>query len=214
MIPHRQRRNLCHLAYLDRATTRAPTVGPASAGRRLSNVEAGTVVTCGGRNGLVTMCGPMQAGGQVQLRELCSTFGRGQRVRFTMGGGGGIRTHDDLATTTVFETVRFVHSRTPPTGLSCFRIPGVLVVCSGPSEGGAVAHEPAIVQARSRNVRRGSGVGQTEGPRLLQSASESASGPRDAQGGMDVVASGDPFRNVSGRPDCMPIPDSCAMRWV
>ena len=30
-------------------------------------------------------------------------------------GGGGIRTHGGLATTTVFETVRFVHSRTPPT---------------------------------------------------------------------------------------------------
>jgi hypothetical protein len=38
-----------------------------------------------------------------------------------MSGGGGIRTHGGLATTTVFETVRFVHSRTPPTGLSCFR---------------------------------------------------------------------------------------------
>ncbi len=29
-------------------------------------------------------------------------------------GGGGIRTHGDLMATTVFETVRFVHSRTPP----------------------------------------------------------------------------------------------------
>jgi hypothetical protein len=29
-------------------------------------------------------------------------------------GGGGIRTHGGLATTTVFETVRFVRSRTPP----------------------------------------------------------------------------------------------------
>jgi hypothetical protein len=34
-----------------------------------------------------------------------------------VSGGGGIRTHGDLATTTVFETVRFVHSRTPPSAL-------------------------------------------------------------------------------------------------
>ena len=32
----------------------------------------------------------------------------------TLCGGGGIRTHGGLATTTVFETVRFVRSRTPP----------------------------------------------------------------------------------------------------
>ncbi len=31
-----------------------------------------------------------------------------------VSGGGGIRTHGDLMATTVFETVRFVHSRTPP----------------------------------------------------------------------------------------------------
>ncbi len=41
-------------------------------------------------------------------------------------GGGGIRTHGDLATTTVFETVRFVHSRTPPTGRRLHRAVPVL----------------------------------------------------------------------------------------
>jgi len=39
----------------------------------------------------------------------------------TMSGGGGIRTHGGLATTTVFETVRFVRSRTPPIAPSCSR---------------------------------------------------------------------------------------------
>jgi hypothetical protein len=50
-------------------------------------------------------------------------FGRsawGDRDGSGKGGGGGIRTHGGLATTTVFETVRFVRSRTPPSGLFCF----------------------------------------------------------------------------------------------
>ena len=32
----------------------------------------------------------------------------------SLGGGGGIRTHGTPKRTTVFETVRFNHSRTPP----------------------------------------------------------------------------------------------------
>ena len=68
------------------------------------------------------------------------------------GGGGGIRTHGDLATTTVFETVRFVHSRTPPTGLSWaevrlvrYRLP--------PSRTDLSSHEPSMLQVRSsRNI--------------------------------------------------------------
>ena len=74
--------------------------------------------------------------------------GRGRRVpvvtrrRRCTGGGGGIRTHGGLATTTVFETVRFVHSRTPPTGLSRFHSPASWPVSAGTA---------AIVGTRSAN---------------------------------------------------------------
>jgi hypothetical protein len=34
--------------------------------------------------------------------------------RYELGGGGGIRTHEGRETLTVFKTVAFVHSATPP----------------------------------------------------------------------------------------------------
>ena len=35
-------------------------------------------------------------------------------IKSCRSGGGGIRTHGDIAATTVFKTVRLNHSRTPP----------------------------------------------------------------------------------------------------
>ena len=37
-------------------------------------------------------------------------------VDLQTGGGSGIRTHGDVAATTVFKTVAFVHSAIPPYG--------------------------------------------------------------------------------------------------
>jgi carboxymethylenebutenolidase len=70
-----------------------------------------------GRVGAVGFC----YGGGIQARgDRYRQVGAGADAAGSVGGEGGIRTHDTVAGITVFETVRFNHLRTSPSGERLF----------------------------------------------------------------------------------------------